>query len=69
MELVITGQVFLGHFQAQNTHNELICQSCNEEESNFDINDLLLRGHILHSSKTGKKNMLEKAQTHQKIFQ
>lgn len=29
------GQVSLGHFQGQNTHNELICQSCNEEESNL----------------------------------
>lgn len=33
----------------------------------FDINDLLLRGHILHNSKTGKKNVLEKAHTHKNL--
>ena len=34
----------------------------------FDINDLLLRGHILHNSKTGKKKyILEKAHTHKNL--
>ena len=35
----------------------------------FDINDLLLRGHILHNSKTGKKNIFWRKHIHTKIFQ